>query len=153
MAVLRVFRESDDYGRFIQSQLRFGDASTGELGNLYTGALPAWIAAGLDEAARQRVSLAGRELLLIGYGSGDAAEAIPLRLAPDWRRAARRIRIRDSLRRPINLTGPEYHALRDRGSLRGRLRCAERGFAIIRTGRARDASFQDLGVEYYRYTE
>jgi hydroxymethylglutaryl-CoA synthase len=153
MAVLRVLRESAVYERLILPQLRFGAASSGELGNLYTAALPAWMAAGLDEAATGPASLARGEILLVGYGSGDAAEAIPLRLVPGWQRAARRIRIRDSLRRPINLTGSEYHALRDRGSLRGRLRSSPRGFAIARTGRVRNENFQDLGVEYYRYTD
>jgi hydroxymethylglutaryl-CoA synthase len=151
MSVLRVFRETETYQRRVLTQLRLGEASTAELGNLYTGALPAWLAAGLEAAAKDRVALARREILLIGYGSGDAAEAIPLRLLPAWEKTARQMRVREALRAPINLTESQYTALRDRGSLGGRLPKANCGFTIARTGRTRDHNFQDLGVEYYRY--
>jgi hypothetical protein len=35
-------------------------------------ALPAWLAAGMSEAHAEPADLAGGEILLVGYGSGDA---------------------------------------------------------------------------------
>ena len=67
-------------------QLRWGDDNMMELGNIYSGALLAWLAAGLEEAALAEEEWEDREILLIGYGSGDAAEALPLRVRPGWRR-------------------------------------------------------------------
>lgn len=151
MAVLRIFRETETYQRLVLMQLRFGKASAAELGNLYTGALPAWVAGGLEEAAADRVPFSRRELLLIGYGSGDAAEAMPLRLVPNWQRAARCIGIRTALRGSIDLSESDYASLRERGAVPRRIRPAWRGFAITRIGRSRDETFQDLGVEYYQY--
>jgi hydroxymethylglutaryl-CoA synthase len=122
-----------------------------ELGNLYTGALPAWFAAGLSDAFEEDRHLAGREILLIGYGSGDAAEAIPVRMVDGWQEAAGRINMASSLSGYINLTEDQYLALR-KGAMKtppGYKPKAE--FIVDRVGSMNDENFQDTGIEYYRY--
>ena len=50
MAVLRVFRASRHYRREILDKLALGSDTMLDLGNLYTAALPAWMAAGFEQA-------------------------------------------------------------------------------------------------------
>jgi hydroxymethylglutaryl-CoA synthase len=122
-----------------------------EVGNLYTGALPAWLAAGLADAVSRGTALAGRELLTIGYGSGNAADAIPLEVVAGWESAARRIRLEEALRPAIDVTVDQYLALRDGAKPVG-LKVNPAGeFVIERIGSQVGYGFQDAGVEYYRY--
>jgi hydroxymethylglutaryl-CoA synthase len=150
-AVVKAIRKSDAYPRIVDDKLQFGTAAMMELGNLYTAALPAWLAAGLDDAAAQGAELEGRDLLVLGYGSGDAAEAIPARVAPGWREAAAAIRFRDALADAIDLDSAEYALLHDSGSLDGAPVHAVPGLIIDRVGNRDDQDFQDYGVAYYRY--
>ena len=120
-----------------------------ELGNLYTAALPAWLAAGFEEAHARRVALAGEELLCVGYGSGDAAEAIPLVVTEDWYAAAANIHVRSALAEPVDLDREAYEALHDQGRFEDLV--GRRGFYISRTGDVFEPAFADLGVDYYDY--
>jgi hydroxymethylglutaryl-CoA synthase len=150
-AVLKAFRKSDAYPRIVDDKLRFGTAAMMELGNLYTAALPAWLAAGLDDAAAQGADLDGRDLLVLGYGSGDAAEAIPARVAPGWREAAAAIHFRDTLADAMDLDRAEYALLHDSGTLNGVPVRAVSGLVIDHVGEREDRAFQDFGIAYYRY--
>jgi len=123
-----------------------------ELGNLYTAALPAWLAAGLEEAYIRRLPLAGEELLCVGYGSGDAAEAIPMVVQDSWYEAAAHIHVRSALAEAVDLDRQAYEALHDHGRLAAGLGGAvSPGFYISRTGEIDERAFADLGVDYYEY--
>ncbi|MDH5277063.1 MAG: hydroxymethylglutaryl-CoA synthase, partial [Gammaproteobacteria bacterium] len=151
MAVLKVFRQSAAFKINVHGKMTLGTEWMREVGNLYTGALPAWLAAGFADACHRGIDLAGRELLTIGYGSGNAADAIPLQVVPGWEDAARRIRLEDTLRPAIDLSADQYLALRD-GVAPAGLEVAQAGeFVIERIGSQADHAFQDAGVEYYRF--
>lgn len=150
-ALLKAFRTSDAYQRMVEDKLRTGSGSMMEFGNLYTAALPAWLAAGLDDAAAHAVGLDGRELLVLGYGSGDAAEAIPARVAQDWREAARAIRFRDASAGAVDLDETEYAALHGGGTLDGTRSTSLSGIVIDRVGTRDEHAFHDYGIAYYRY--
>ena len=66
---------------------RVGERITSHFGNLYTASLPAWIAA-IRGKPKPNVPLAGERWLLMGYGSGDAAEALVATVVPGWEKAA-----------------------------------------------------------------
>lgn len=149
-AVLKVFRKSSQYQAAVADKLRLGSAVTQELGNLYTAALPAWLAAGLEDAARNAIELDGRELLLLGYGSGDAAEAIPARVVPGWRDAARAIDVRAALAGAVALDRGEYEALHDRGVLTRGMSAPANGVVIDHVGTGGDPAVEDFGIAYYR---
>ena len=150
-AVLKAFRTSDAFPRIVEEKLEFGTAAMMELGNLYTAALPAWLAAGLSEAAVQGAELDGRNLLVLGYGSGDAAEAIPARVGPGWREAAAAIRFGETLADAMDLDSAEYAMLHDTGTLDGAPVRAVSGLVIDHVGSREDQAFQDYGVAYYKY--
>jgi hydroxymethylglutaryl-CoA synthase len=151
MAALKVFRQSEAFKTHVLGKMTLGAECMREVGNLYTGALPAWLAAGLDEACQRGIDLDGRELLTIGYGSGNAADAIPLHVVPGWQDAARRMQLEAAFRPAIDVSSSQYLALRD-GVAPAGLKVAPAGeFVIEKIGSQAGHAFQDAGVEYYRF--
>lgn len=150
-AVLKAFRKSADYAGVVENKLQLGAQAMMEFGNLYTAALPAWLAAGLDSAAQVGPDLDGRDLLLLGYGSGDAAEAIPARVVPGWGYAARAIRFADALAGAVDLDRAAYECLHDTGQLQSANGGFDSGMLIDHVGDRDDAAFQDFGIAYYRF--
>ena len=74
-----------------------------DLGNLYTAALPA---SGLPQASSKHTKKnqpRNSEILTLGYGSGDAAEVIPMRVSENWRSAAKKINFSDAMNFAIDL--------------------------------------------------
>jgi hydroxymethylglutaryl-CoA synthase len=121
-----------------------------DLGNLYSAALPSWLAAAFDEAAQRGVDLTNRPMVAVGYGSGDAAESWPIRAVPGWEAAAKRIHTGKAVAAPLDLTREQYEALHDGREVELDYQPQDE-FVISHVGERYDASFQDLGVEYYQY--
>jgi hydroxymethylglutaryl-CoA synthase len=71
-------RKQPAFRELLARKMSLGSEAVKDLGNLYSAALPAWMAAGLEQAARDGVELLGAPLVAVGYGSGDAAESIPV---------------------------------------------------------------------------
>jgi hydroxymethylglutaryl-CoA synthase len=151
MAVLRTFRASRHYRYEILDKLRLGSDTMLDLGNLYTAALPAWMAAGFEQALEEDSLSAGEEVLTLGYGSGDAAEVIPFFMAENWREAAAKIKFADAMELTLDLDRQQYEALHDGRRIDGLDYIARNEFVIDRVGVSDDRHFADLGIEYYRY--
>ena len=151
MAVFRIFRGARKYRREILDKLALGSDTMLDLGNLYTAALPAWMAAGFEQAADERRDLAGQEMLTLGYGSGDAAEVIPLVVADDWKAATARICFADAMRFAVDLNARQYENLHDGRRVVDLDYLPKDEFVIEKIGRIDQRQFQDLGIEYYRY--
>jgi hydroxymethylglutaryl-CoA synthase len=94
--------------------------------------------------------LSGRKVLAVGYGSGDAAEAIPMTVAQGWRDAAARIGFEAALELHQDLTQAQYESLHDTGTAQG-LRDPDNGFVIQSIGSSANPNFSDEGIEYYRF--
>jgi hydroxymethylglutaryl-CoA synthase len=150
MQLLREFRGHPLYEEVVAAKMRLGMSPMRDLGNLYSASLPAWMAAGLEEARREDIDLAGRELLALGYGSGDAAEAIPLHAMASWADAAGRIGFAGSMEPAVNLKRAEYEALHRTGAGPRQVTAREE-FVIERVGQSTAPEYADEGVEYYRY--
>ncbi|HEU0197367.1 MAG TPA: hypothetical protein VFQ88_09170 [Nevskiaceae bacterium] len=151
MLALKALRKSPTYKQIVDDKMQYGSVTMMELGNLYTAAAPAWVAAGLEDAAERAAALDGKELLLMGYGSGDAAEAIPARVASGWQKAARAIHFREALAGAVDLDAQQYAALHAGEALDELKDEVRTGFVIDHIGTANERRFQDFGVEYYRY--
>jgi hydroxymethylglutaryl-CoA synthase len=146
----KVYRASSEFTQLCQAKLELGVEQVREVGNLYTASLPAWLAAGLEHAHARGLDLDGRRIALIGYGSGDAAEAIPARIVPGWQHAAARIGFRVALEGARDLDRGEYEAIHDGGA--GPAHAGPGASFVIRAiGTATAEAFQDIGVEYYEY--
>ena len=131
--------------------MSLGSEPMKDIGNVYCAALPAWMAAGLEDAHERGADLAGRKVLAVGYGSGDAAEAIPMTVAPQAgatrpRRSASRRRSRRTKTSRKRNTRPCTTPARRRA-------CAipKNGFVIQSIGSSANPNFSDEGIEYYRF--
>ena len=151
MAILRTFRASQNYRREILDKLSLGSETMRDLGNLYTAALPAWMAAGFEQALDEDRLSTGEEVLTLGYGSGDAAEVIPFFMADGWREATEAIRFSEAMKHAVDITFEQYEALHA-GRRASGLDCLPLNeFVIDRVGQSDDRHFSDLGIEYYKY--
>lgn len=151
MAALRAFRASRRYRREILDKLAIGSDTMLDLGNLYTAALPAWLAAGFEQALDEGSLQAGEEVLTLGYGSGDAAEVIPFYIADGWREATQKIGFSEAMSLTVDLNFEQYVALHDGRRVRDLDYVPRNEFVIDRVGASDDRHFSDLGIEYYRY--
>lgn len=151
MAAVRAFRKAPEFNRFLTEKMSLGDDIVRDLGNLYTAALPAWIGAALEDAHERGIELAEKTILAMGYGSGDAAESIPLRVVPTWRDAASKLGFRKALDGALDLDQAQYEAVHDGRPVE--LPPAPRAprFVVSRVGERNEAEFQDIGIEYYAY--
>ena len=149
-ALMKALRKTPRFQELVLDPLRWGDAQMMELGNIYSGALLAWLGAGLEEAALAQEDWEGDEILLIGYGSGDAAEALPLRITSGWREAALRTRFSQSLGQAHDLRRDQYEDLH--AGLPVDALPVPDGFRVVRIGTRADAAYQDQGVEFYAWS-
>src|SRR6187399_1491267 len=70
-AVAGSLRKHPTFRKLLARKMSLGSEMVKDLGNLYSAALPAWLAAGLEQAASTGVALEGLPLVMVGYGSGD----------------------------------------------------------------------------------
>lgn len=152
-AVAGLLRKQKGFRQLLEEKMGLGQESVKDLGNLYSAALPAWIAAGLEDAARRKLELGDAPMVAVGYGSGDAAEALPLYVQPGFDTAASRIGFTRALEGAVTLSREQYEALHDGTDVPSLTYTPKGEFAIARVGKQYGASFQDLGVEYYDFVQ
>lgn len=150
--VARKFRSTDAFDNEIASKLSLGRSDVAEVGNLYTASLPAWLAAGLEQAEREGIELAGERILTIGYGSGDAAEIIPMRVVDGWQTSASRLGFSAALAGGQDLDQANYESLHDSGNVDADTASSAPTdrFRITRIGN-REGHVDDSGIEYYDF--
>jgi hydroxymethylglutaryl-CoA synthase len=151
MAALRVFRASGRFRQEILDKLKLGSDAMLDLGNLYTAALPAWMAAGFEQALEEGSLQVGEEILTLGYGSGDAAEVIPFFVAEGWQEATRKIRFAEAMGPAVDLSFEQYAALHDGRRVEGLEYAPSNEFVIETVGTSDERHFSNLGIEYYKY--
>mgnify|MGYP001199289905 CR=1 FL=1 len=142
------FRDSEEFSRLMTS---LGLEQMKQVGNLYTASLPSWIAAGLEEAVSKKIQLEGQRILTIGYGSGDAAEIMPMTIAREWEVASNQIKFEEGLRNYRNVDQQTYAALHKGEITELELVKQSEVFYIQKIG-SRSKSFDDLGMEYYEFS-
>ena len=143
-------RKSPLWDTLVREKLGLGSEAMRDLGNLYTAALPAWLAAGLHQALTDGLDLADQNWLALGYGSGDAAEALPLRVVTGWQGAAARINFDRALLGAVDLNETQYIDVHE-GRLIDITPPAQDEFVVDHVGTSNGPDFFDDGVEYYRY--
>jgi hydroxymethylglutaryl-CoA synthase len=152
-AVAGLLRKQQAFRRLLDEKMGLGSEAVKDLGNLYSAALPAWIAAGLEEGAAKGLQLGDAPMVAVGYGSGDAAEALPLFVVPGFEAAAARIGFVRALQGSVTLSREQYEALHDGTEVPSLAYTLKGEFAIARVGKQYGQSFQDLGVEYYDFVQ
>jgi len=148
--LVKEFRASAAFETLVADKMSLGAELMKDIGNVYCAALPGWIAAGIEEALERGVELGGRPVLAVGYGSGDAAEAMPMTVVPGWREAAAKIGFRAALEPHQRLTRGQYESLHDSGQAAG-LVAPTAGFVVDSVGSSATPGINDEGIEYYRF--
>lgn len=150
--VARVLRKDARFMGLLAEKMSLGSSAMSSFGNLYTASLPCWLAAGFEEACRKKLDIAGKPMVMIGYGSGDASMAIPIVPVEGWEAAASRINVAKALSNPVNISKEQYEALHT-GAEKGDLAEGHRKmeFVVDRLGCRNDSAFQDVGIEYYKF--
>ncbi len=144
-------RGTDVWQTLVIDKLSLGADPMRDLGNLYSAALPAWLASGLRQAKDEGTAITGEQWLALGYGSGDAAEALPMRVVAGWEDAADRINFTTALGDPVDLTEAQYISLHE-GRASDLVAVPARGeFVVENIGAIDGPDFHNLGVEFYRY--
>ena len=149
--LMRYLRKTELWTNLVSGKLGLGSDTMRDLGNLYTAALPASLAAGFTEAHESTLALGGQHWLALGYGSGDAAEALPMRVVEGWEAAAAKINFQAALGEPLNLDETQYAALHDGHPADVEPAPASDEFVVDFIGETDRADFRDVGIEYYRY--
>jgi hydroxymethylglutaryl-CoA synthase len=150
-AVAACLRKQGSFRELLAQKMSLGSEAVKELGNLYSAALPAWVAAGFEQAAGEKRDLSAANMVAVGYGSGDAAEAMPIRVVQGWQAPAGRIGFARALEGAIDLDRAQYEAFHDGHEVPELDYQPRHEFAIARVGKRYESSFQDLGVEYYDF--
>lgn len=155
-AALKAVRGDARMDALVKAKLELGAAPLMDLGNLYTASLPAWLLSLLETGAGEGKLTAGATVLAIGYGSGDAAEALALTVQPGFEAAARRIDFASALADGVDLDQAQYEALHDGRDVTlpvvARAPATSGGrFRIEKIGQTNTAAFQDIGIEYYGF--
>lgn len=151
VGVLQQFRRDPLYQQVISDKLNLGAQKMQDLGNLYTAALPAWLAAGFEDALAQKLDISGKFWLAAGYGSGDAAEVIPMRVIPGWQTAAGKIGFDLALKSVVDLGEKDYVALHAGEPVSESPRKPHAEFVIESVGTRAEPDFCDAGIAYHRY--
>lgn len=146
----REFRGSGEFSDLVSSKMSLGAEIMKDIGNVYCAALPAWMAAGMEDAYARGVEFDSGKVLAVGYGSGDAAEAMPMQIVDGWQDAASKIGFEAALEPQQNLTRAQYENLHDTGDAEG-LESPDEGFVIQSVGTNSNPKLSDEGIEYYRF--
>ena len=135
----------------VLSKIKLGNELTKEMGNIYSGSIFAWLAAGIEDSMKNGKDLNGKDGLLIGYGSGDAAEVIPISFTQDCCDKESNIKYSSAFSEPVNLNHKQYIKLRTNKILEGVESIKSKGFVVSKVGKEESTDFQDAGIEYYEY--
>ena len=149
--VAKTCQKKKAFQDLILHKLEFGLELTKEMGNIYSGSIFGWLAAGLEDAIAQNIDWTNKEALLFGYGSGDAAEVIPISFVDDWQTAASKVKFSQSFDDCYNLSHEQYMDLRSEKKLNGIDHKLSKQFIVKKIGTEERDDFQDAGIEYYEY--
>jgi 3-hydroxy-3-methylglutaryl CoA synthase len=149
--VAKTCQKEKNFQDLILHKLEFGLELTKEMGNIYSGSVFGWLAAGLEDAIAQNIDWTNKEALLFGYGSGDAAEVIPISFVDNWQAAASKVKFSQSFGDCYNLSHGQYMYLRSKKKLNGIDHKLNKQFVVKKIGTEERDDFQDAGIEYYEY--
>jgi hydroxymethylglutaryl-CoA synthase len=152
-AIAKLLRGDKHFAALLDAKMSLGSPAMANFGNLYTASLPCWLAAGFEEAYEKKLDIANRPMVMVGYGSGDASEAIPITPVSGWEKAASKIGVAKALEGAVNITKEQYEGLHS-GSIKEDLASnRHRQFVIGHIGQRNEPTFQDIGIEYYQYIQ
>ncbi|MBC8226924.1 MAG: hydroxymethylglutaryl-CoA synthase family protein [Gammaproteobacteria bacterium] len=149
--VIKKIKNDDQFQNKILAKIEFGSLLAMEMGNIYSGSVFGWLAAGMEDAISRGIDWSNKEALLFGYGSGDAAEVIPLIFTNDWKEASIKTNFSGAFEDQYDLSHQQYLTLRSEKTTNGIDYQLRNQFIVKRIGTEERDDFQDAGIEYYEF--
>lgn len=149
--LVKALQSEAGFKNHVISKLSLGSKLTMEMGNIYSGSVFGWLSAGLEDAINNHIDLSNEEALMIGYGSGDAAEVIPMIFVQGWQESAHLTPFSASFESYIDLTHEQYINLRSEKNSNGIDYQLKDQFIVKKIGSEETDNFQDAGIEYYEF--
>ena len=149
--VIKKIKNDYQFQNKILAKIEFGSLLTMEMGNIYSGSVFGWLAAGMEDAISRGIDWSNKEALLFGYGSGDAAEVIPLIFTNDWKEASIKTNFSGAFEDQYDLSHQQYLTLRSEKTTNGIDYQLRNQFIVKRIGTEERDDFQDAGIEYYEF--
>ena len=149
--VIKKIKNDDQFQNKILAKIEFGSLLTMEMGNIYSGSVFGWLAAGMEDAISRGIDWSNKEALLFGYGSGDAAEVIPLIFTNDWKEASIKTNFSGAFEDQYDLSHQQYLTLRSEKTTNGIDYQLRNQFIVKKIGTEERDDFQDAGIEYYEF--
>jgi 3-hydroxy-3-methylglutaryl CoA synthase len=149
--VIKKVNNDDKFQNNVLEKIKYGSLLTKEMGNIYSGSVFGWLAAGMEDAINKGIDWSNQEALLFGYGSGDAAEVIPLIFTNEWKEASIKSNFSNAFKDRYNLSQEQYLTLRSEKTTNGIDHQLRNQFVVKRIGTEERDDFQDAGIEYYEY--
>ena len=145
----KALARADVMEAFISAKCGAGRGVVRQLGNLYSASLPAWMGAAFEEAAEAPDGEEGSEVLLLGYGSGDASLAVMGRLVPGWQSSARALGFSKGLAGALDIDRESYERAHDR--IEEIAVPVEGEVMLSGLGDGESFGFDDRGIPRYAY--
>jgi len=144
------FLRNGNLKNFIKNKLWSSNNALNEIGNIYSGSVFACIASALEESQRKQLDIANENWLAVGYGSGNAADILPMRVSKSWAHNADKINFSSSLDQFKNLKEEEYVKLHE---LKYNLdfRPPKKGFKINIFGNECAEAYTDKDIASYNF--
>lgn len=149
--VIKKIKDDDQFQNNVLAKIEYGSLLTMEMGNIYSGSVFGWLAAGMEDAISRGIDWSNKEALLFGYGSGDAAEVIPLIFTNDWKEASIKTNFSGAFEDQYDLSHQQYLTLRSEKTTNGIDYQLRNQFIVKRIGTEERDDFQDAGIEYYEF--
>ena len=149
--VIKKIKDDDQFQNNVLTKIEYGSLLTMEMGNIYSGSVFGWLAAGMEDAISRGIDWSNKEALLFGYGSGDAAEVIPLIFTNDWKETSIKTNFTNAFKDQYNLSHQQYLTLRTEKTTNGIDYQLRNQFIVKKIGTEERDDFQDAGIEYYEF--
>ena len=149
--VIRMISRNEELYNQMFDPLSLGWDMMKEVGNVYTSSLFMWIASACETAARDNLDLTDKDILTVGYGSGDAAEIIPMTFMPTWKDASEKIGFENAFETYTDLNEEQYQYLHSGEGIHNERIITKHDFFIKDIGVSEEKSFNDKGIEYYDF--
>ena len=133
------------------SKIKLGNELTKEMGNIYSGSIFAWLAAGIEDSMKNGKDLNGKDESAFWMNKLPNAEVIPISFTQNCCDNEKNIKYSAAFIDPINLDHNQYIKLRTNKILEGVESIKSKGFVVSKVGKEESTDFQDAGIEYYEY--
>ncbi len=108
---MKALAKCPEYLALVAAKLAPAEVASGNVGNIYTGSLFLGLLSTLCHHQKSRTDLTGRQIGLIGYGSGSKSKVMEATICPDWEMQVSKVRLFEAIDEATPITFTQYEQL------------------------------------------